>query len=86
MPLLGVILKVVTSTGPTLDKLLDCFRLTPINPIRNSELGANVYTKEHFPFSYAGSTALRDASNSEKPRGLKPAARNTETGNALAAL
>ncbi len=38
---------------------------------------------EHFPFSYAGSTALRGTSNGEKPRGLKPAARNTETGNAL---
>ena len=38
---------------------------------------------EHFPFSHSGSIALRDASNSQKSRGLKPAARNTETGNAL---
>ncbi len=38
---------------------------------------------EHFPFSYAGSSALRGTSDGEKPRGLEPAARNTETGNAL---
>ena len=38
---------------------------------------------EHFPYWYAGSFALRGASCSEKSRRLKPAARNTETGNAL---
>ena len=38
---------------------------------------------EHFPFCHAGFTALRDTSNGEKPRGLKPAAGNTETENAL---
>jgi hypothetical protein len=38
---------------------------------------------ERFSFSYAGSTAMRRTSNCEKPRGLKPAARNMETGNAL---
>ncbi len=38
---------------------------------------------EHVPFSYAGSTPLRGTSIGEKPRGLKHAARNTETGNAL---
>ena len=44
MPLLGVVLKVVTSTGRTLDKLLDCLLLTPIKPIGNSEHGANDHT------------------------------------------
>ena len=33
MPLLGVVLKVVTSTGRTLDKLFHRFLLTPIKPI-----------------------------------------------------
>jgi hypothetical protein len=33
MPLVGVVLKVVTSTGLTLDKLLHRFLLTPITPI-----------------------------------------------------
>ncbi|MCH8149421.1 MAG: hypothetical protein IH987_15805 [Planctomycetes bacterium] len=37
---------------------------------------------EHFPFCRAGYVALRDTSNGEKPRGLKPAARSTETENA----
>ena len=33
MPLLGVVLKVVTSTGRKLDKLLHRFLLIPIKPI-----------------------------------------------------
>jgi len=33
MPLVGVVLKVVTSTGRTLDKLFHRFLLTPITPI-----------------------------------------------------
>ena len=38
---------------------------------------------EHFLFCHAGYTVLRNTSDGEKPRGLKPAARNTETENAL---
>jgi hypothetical protein len=33
MPLVGVVFKVVTSTGRLLDKLLHRFLLTPIKPI-----------------------------------------------------
>ena len=39
-------------------------------------------TLEYFPFSYTGSTTLRNTSNNGKPRGLKPAARKTKTGDA----
>ena len=38
---------------------------------------------EHFVISYGGSTDVRNASNGERSRGLKPAARNTKTGNTL---
>ena len=41
---------------------------------------------EQFPFSYTGSSTMRSPSSGEKPRRLKPAARNTETGSALAAF
>ena len=41
---------------------------------------------EQFSFSYSRSTADRNTSNCEKPRGLKPTARNTETGNAIVML
>ncbi len=61
--------------------------LRQVMPIGHLQSSLQVHTSmlEHFPFSYAGSTALRGTSNGEKPRGLKPAAQNTETGNALAA-
>ena len=36
------------------------------------------------PLSHPGLTAFRDTSNSQKPRGLKPAARNKETEISLA--
>jgi hypothetical protein len=38
---------------------------------------------ERFSFSCTGSTAVRSPSSGDNSRGLKPAARNTETGNAL---
>ena len=49
MPLVGVILKVVTSTGRTLDKLFDCFLLTTnlltlIKPFSHGEPGTNDHT------------------------------------------
>ena len=47
-----------------------------------SRPGATSPISPHLPL--ARSTALRDTRNGEKPRGPKPAARNAETGNALA--
>ena len=38
---------------------------------------------KYLPFLSAGFAALGVRSNSEEPRGLKPAARNTKTGNGL---
>ena len=64
-----------------------CFREQPsrgkVELAHGTHRITSVGALQHFPFSSAGGTGVETASSPPKPRGLKPAARNTETGNAL---